>query len=60
MQKYQNKRPDTIHHSDLTDCPKVVPEDKWYAPPAKPPDDPEKKSGVNPIRTPWKGVILIY
>jgi small-conductance mechanosensitive channel len=25
------------------DRPKVVPRDKWYAPPAKPPDDPEKK-----------------
>jgi small-conductance mechanosensitive channel len=24
--------------------PKIVPQDKWYAPPAKPPDDPEKKT----------------
>jgi hypothetical protein len=25
------------------DRPKVVPKDKWYAPPAKPADHPEKK-----------------
>jgi hypothetical protein len=34
--------PGDIIFSDLNQ-PKVVPKDKWYAPPAKPPDDPGKE-----------------